>query len=85
MRDKKFLMERIQIQNNWYLLQTSKSLAAGKHCYQQYKDTIKLCSETPKPAIVSEHITKLIQEHRLQKAKKKSPFSFTEDKILEKI
>lgn len=56
-------MERIQIQNNSYLLQTSKSLAAGKHYYQQYKDTKRLCSEALKPVIVREHTTKLIQEN----------------------
>lgn len=37
------------------------------------------------PTIVREHITKLIQEHRLQKTKKPPAFSFTKYKILEKI
>lgn len=67
-------MERIQIPNNSYLLQTSKSLAAGKHYYQQYKDTIRLCSEALKPPVVREHITKLIQENRLRKTKKSQHF-----------
>lgn len=79
------MMKRIRIQNNSYLLQTPKSLAAGKHQNQQYRDTSRLGSEVLKPALGREHIAKLIQEHRLGKTKKNSAFSFRRYKTPDKI